>query len=207
MTFIDIVDPEDAEEPLATLYKKVQGPDGRIDNILKAHSLRPASLEGHMALYKNVLHHRDNKTPKWFLETIGVFVSMLNRCGYCIDHHATGMKRLLRDDEKAEAIQKSLESAANDPRASFSDLFSEKEKSALAYARAITTAPADITAARIHALRSDGWTDSEILEINQVSAYFAYANRTVLGLGVTTEGDTLGLSPNNDDNADDWGHR
>lgn len=33
------------------------------------------------------------------------------------------------------------------------------------------------------------------LEINQVVAYFAYANRTVLGLGVNTEGEILGLSP------------
>ena len=45
-------------------------------------------------------------------------------------------------------------------------------------------------------LRDHGYEDGAILEINQVTAYFNYANRTVLGLGVTTDGDILGLSPN-----------
>jgi uncharacterized protein YciW len=42
-----------------------------------------------------------------------------------------------------------------------------------------------------------GWSDGEILEINQVAAYFNYANRTVLGLRVQIDGDIIGLSPNN----------
>ena len=47
----------------------------------------------------------------------------------------------------------------------------------------------------------------DIREVNQVAAYFAYANRTVLGLGVTTAGEVLGLSPSdylNDDQ--NWQH-
>ena len=58
----------------------------------------------------------------------------------------------------------------------------------------------------IKKLRTAGYSDGEILEINQVSAYFSYANRTVLGLGCSTEGDILGLSPNNNDDPNDWGH-
>jgi len=55
-------------------------------------------------------------------------------------------------------------------------------------------------------LRSAGFSDGEVLEINQVTAYFNYANRTVLGLGCSTSGDILGLSPNNSDDPDDWSH-
>ena len=55
-------------------------------------------------------------------------------------------------------------------------------------------------------MREKGWDDGQILEINQVAAYFNYANRTVLGLGVTADGDVLGTSPSGDD-PDDWGHR
>lgn len=58
----------------------------------------------------------------------------------------------------------------------------------------------------VAALRQAGFSDGEILEINQVTAYFNYANRTVLGLGCSTKGDVLGLSPNNSDNPDDWNH-
>jgi uncharacterized protein YciW len=55
----------------------------------------------------------------------------------------------------------------------------------------------------IDALKSAGLKDGEILEINQVTAYFAYANRTVTGLGVDTAGEVLGLSP---DKSEDWHH-
>lgn len=40
----------------------------------------------------------------------------------------------------------------------------------------------------------------------QVTSYFYYANRTVLSLGVNTDGDELGLSPRNSDNPEDWSH-
>ena len=56
MTWISTIDPERAEGRLAKSYQRVKGPDGQVDNILQAHSLRPHTLEGHMALYKNVLH-------------------------------------------------------------------------------------------------------------------------------------------------------
>ena len=55
-------------------------------------------------------------------------------------------------------------------------------------------------------MRAAGWDDGEILEINQVTAYFSYANRTVLGLGVNTDGDILGLSPGENDDPDNWNH-
>jgi uncharacterized protein YciW len=58
----------------------------------------------------------------------------------------------------------------------------------------------------VAALREAGLDDGEILEVNQVVSYFAYANRTVLGLGVDTTGDALGLSPGNSESPDDWGH-
>jgi len=41
-----------------------------------------------------------------------------------------------------------------------------------------------------HAFVTTGLSDGQILEINQVAAYFAYANRTVLGLGVTSESES-----------------
>jgi len=200
MTFIRTIAPEDAEGRLADLYRRVRGPDGRIDNILLAHSLRPASLDGHMALYKNVLHHTANTVPKWFLETVGVLVSLRNRCGYCVAHHFAGLERLLRDPAEAAAIRASL---AGDfaPTARLG----AKEVAALRYVEALTLDPASIAEADVAAVRAAGWDDGEVLEINQVAAYFAYANRTVLGLGVTTEGDELGLSPSGE--GDDWGHR
>jgi hypothetical protein len=63
-----------------------------------------------------------------------------------------------------------------------------------------------VTEATVVGLRAAGYDDGEILEINQVAAYFAYANRTVQGLGCSTKGEVLGLSPGNADDPDDWSH-
>ena len=206
ISYIKTIPPDDAEGRLKKIYDRVKGPDGKVDNILMAHSLRPHSLEGHMALYKNVLHHKSNKTPKWFLETIGVAVSRANQCDYCVDHHFEGLKRLLNDDGRAAQIKSAIECITTGDRRETTAL-SAKEVAALTYALSLTTDPARIDSAAIDEMRQYGWADEEILEINQVAAYFSYANRTVLGLGVTSEGDTLGLSPNNSDNEDDWGHQ
>ena len=70
----------------------------------------------------------------------------------------------------------------------------------------LTENPAQVTDADINSLRENGWSDGEILEINQVSAYFAYANRTVLGLGINTDGEFLGLSPGDSVDAENWKH-
>jgi uncharacterized protein YciW len=60
--------------------------------------------------------------------------------------------------------------------------------------------------ADIQAMLDAGWDDGEVLEINQVTAYFNYANRTVLGLGINTESDIIGLSPGDSADIDNWNH-
>src|SRR5262249_35865642 len=61
---------QQASGRLRALYDRIKGPGDNVDNIMLAHSLRPHSMEGHMALYKYVLHHSGNATPKWFLEAL-----------------------------------------------------------------------------------------------------------------------------------------
>ena len=201
MSWIDTIAYEKADAKLKALYDRVKGPNNNVDNIMMMHSLRPHSMEGHMAIYKYVLHHRDNTIDKWFLETLGVWVSTLNKCNYCVEHHFAGLKRLLNDDEKATQIRSAIDTnnIENAP-------LENRQKAAMEYARMLTHNLGSIREESVKKLRADGYTDGEILEINQVCAYFSYANRTVLGLGCSTKGDVLGLSPNNNDDPNDWGH-
>lgn len=200
MTWIKTIPFDQAEGRLRKLYEQVLGSDGRVDNILEAHSLRPHTLQGHLVLYKNVLHHGGNSLDKRLLEMLGVWVSILNGCAYCIDHHLAGLARLFGDDEQAQQIKAAL-------RQGDYTLFEPNEVAALRYAAVLTRTPGEVGEELIEEMRQAGFDDGEILEINQVISYFAYANRTVLGLGVTTEGDTLGLSPRNSEDPDDWSHR
>jgi len=200
MSWIDIVPYAESTGRLRAAYDRIKGPSDDIDNIMQIHSLRPHTLLGHMSLYKSVLHHTSNQLPVWLLETVGVYVSMLNKCSYCVDHHLAGLRRLLDDDDRSDAIQRALE------QGDLTANFDAREQAILTYARQLTEEPANVSAADAQALRTAGLTDGELLEVNQVVSYFAYANRTVLGLGVTTQGDVLGLSPGDSDDANDWQH-
>lgn len=200
MSWIKIIPFEAATGKLKQLYQRVKGPDNNVDNIMMVHSLRPHSMEGHMHMYKYVLHHNGNTFPKWYLETIGVYVSILNDCHYCVEHHYQGMKRLVNDDDRSEKVRQFL--VLRKPE----ELFEGKELALLQYAEKLTLTPAELTESNIQLLRAAGADDGEILEVNQVTSYFCYANRTVLGLGVNTEGDIVGLSPNENDDPKNWNH-
>lgn len=206
MTWIETISYEAAKGRLKAIYARIKGPDNNVDNILMAHSLRPHTLEGHMTLYKYVLHHPSNTLPKWLLEAIGTYVSILNKCPYCILHHFAGLKRLLADDTRADGLRSALDAHAPETAMAASHI-TERDVAALNYAAALTQKPAGVSEQDIEALRAAGMDDGEILEINQVTAYFAYANRTVLGLGISTDGDIIGLSPNDNSDPDNWGHQ
>jgi uncharacterized peroxidase-related enzyme len=57
----------------------------------------------------------------------------------------------------------------------------------LDYADKLTRTPAAVTAADVQSLRDAGFGDADILEIAEVTAYYAYANRIADGLGVEVE--------------------
>ena len=200
MAFIKTIGSEEATGKLKRIYDKVQGPNGHIDHVLTIHSLRPHTLTGHMSLYKSVLHHSGNSLPKWYLETIGTYISKLNKCDYCATHHAIGLKRNLSNDDKFQLIMEAMDSE------DFSKVLNVREQAGLVHAVQLTVDHANITSADIDSLRTLGFSDGEILEINQVTSYFNYVNRMVVGLGVSLETDNLGLSPSSDD-SDDWSHK
>ena len=199
MSWIKIIKYTEATGSLLKLYNQVKGPDNNVDNIMMAHSLRPHTMQGHMTMYKYVLHHPKNSIDKWFLECIGVYVSLLNQCFYCVDHHFSGMTRLINNQDESDSIKAELISRNH-------IVLNQKQVAALDYVKVLTLNPGDLNQKLIQVMRDADWSDGEILEINQVAAYFNYANRTVLGLGVSIKGDDIGLSPNNSDDLDDWNH-
>jgi uncharacterized peroxidase-related enzyme len=201
MSWIKQISYQDADTSLRKIYDRVKGPNNIIDNFLSIHSLRPHTLVGHMTLYKSVLHNSNNELPKWYLESIGVYVSFLNKCDYCVQHHLEGLKRLIKDDDKTAQF---LIAVKND---TLNDYFEEKYFKGMNYAKMLTLHLDKITEEDISLLKSVGFSEGEILEINQVSSYFNYVNRMVVGLGVSTKGDIIGLSPNDSSDASDWSHK
>ena len=199
MSFIKTISFQNATGKLKKIYDRIKGPNNHIDHVLSIHSLRPHTLEGHMSLYKAVLHHSGNSLPKWYLEAIGTYISQLNSCDYCATHHAVGLKKNLKDDVKYETIMDCMNSK------NFESVLDEKYVAGILHAVKLTNDHANITNLDIEKLRTVGLTDGEILEINQVTCYFNYVNRMVVGLGVDLEKGNIGLSPSSGE-SDDWVH-
>lgn len=57
----------------------------------------------------------------------------------------------------------------------------------LAYADKLTNEPWTMVEEDVKALREAGFSDSAILDINQVTGYYAFVNRLADGLGVELE--------------------
>jgi uncharacterized peroxidase-related enzyme len=138
--------------------------------------------------------------PKAYLEAIGVYVSSLNNCDYCVEHHFAGMSRLLKDTARADSVRQALESRRPE------EAFDGGELAGLNYSKKLALTADEVTEADIETMRQAGLDDGQILEINQVTAYFCYANRTVLGLGINTDGDIVGLSPGDSADPENWSH-
>ena len=82
MAWIDTVDPDDADSRLRALYDAVVDPaTGRLDNIMRIHSLHPAGLEAHFRLYQAVMRGTPS-LRKVDRELIALVASSLNDCHY-----------------------------------------------------------------------------------------------------------------------------
>ena len=92
-------------------------------------------------------------------------------------HHRRGLRHLLKDDDLLERIDADWRTAGLD----------ERRSSMLAYAEKLTLEPARMTRDDVIALREVGFLDRDILDICEVTSYYAYVNRIADGLGVAVE--------------------
>ncbi len=189
--WIKIISNEEASSGLKETLKMAETPHGTVDNVMRVHSLRPSTMKGHLALYRAVLHDDDNIIPPWFQETISAYVSILNKCEYSLVNHWSNACHLINDIDRSDKIKLALDSKRPE------DVFYGAELEIIKYAAKLTLQPNEMVQADIMVLRNNGVSDEEILEANQIVSYFNYVNRSINGLGVTTDGDTVGYYKSN----------
>jgi len=179
---------EDAD--LLDALQLARTPHGTVDNVMRVHSHRPNTMRGHVALYRAALHDDANTLPLWLQETVSSYVSILNDCDYSLANHWANAKHLINDQKKADKIELALRNRTPE------SVFDGVELALMQYAQKLTLSPADMTKKDVDQLRTAGLDDGQILEANQIVGYFNYVNRLLNGLGVTTEGDTVGYYAN-----------
>jgi uncharacterized peroxidase-related enzyme len=86
---------------------------------------------------------------------------------------------LIQDQTACDQIQEDYTQADLSPA----------DRTMLDYAVKLTLSPAAVTREDVQALRDAGFDDRAILDIVQITAYFAFVNRTADGLGVALEAD------------------
>ncbi len=64
---------------------------------------------------------------------------------------------------------------------------SDADRRMLEYTEKLTLEPWEMNESDVVALRDQGFSDSAILDINQVTGYYAFANRLAEGLGIELE--------------------
>ncbi len=83
----------------------------------------------------------------------------------------------MRNDEFVTALQTDYRQANLKP----------PERAMLDYTYKLTLTPWEMVEADVQTLRDHGFSDQAILDINQITAYYAYVNRIADGLGVPLE--------------------
>ena len=184
--WIKMISDEDASDELLDVLKLARTPHGTVDNVMRVHSLRPNTMKGHVVLYRAALHDDSNTIPMWFQETISSYVSILNDCPYSLANHWANARHLIGDNARADQVEAALQ--AHKP----ADAFEGAELALLEYAEKLTLRPGEMVETDVQALKDAGVDDGEILEANQIICYFNYVNRSLNGLGVTTDGDIVG---------------
>lgn len=173
MAFIEVIPEEDAQGPLKEAYDDIAGRRGKLSNIMRVHSLRPAAMRAHMDLYLSLMFSRSGLT-RAERELLATVVSATNLCAYCVRHHAEALNAYWKDEQRVEAVVEDFRRVDLSPR----------EHAMLEYAVRLTARPAGIEEGDVDALRVAGFTDADILDINLITSYFNFVNRIALGLGV-----------------------
>ena len=185
--WISMISDEDANAELKSALEVARTPHGTVDNVMRVHSHRPNTMHGHCVLYRAALHDAANTLPQWLQEVISSYVSVLNSCDYSYANHWKNAVHLIDNPEYEASVEKAL--TAKNPSAVLDGV----ELALLKYTEKLTLMPGNMQESDVIALRNEGLDDGQILEANQIICYFNYANRSLNGLGVTTDGDIVGF--------------
>lgn len=171
--WIRTIEPDDAEGALRDAYESQRAALGHVTELTQLGSLYPELVATRLALYATV-DGTPSSVPEWARRAVALLTSYLNGCLFCTAGHS----ERLRADGRGELVDAILD----DPdRATSGD---ESVDALLRYTRRLVRQPDAIVATDVDELRVHGWSDLDVLDVNNVAAYYAYINRVASGLGL-----------------------
>lgn len=178
--WVRTVAPQDAEGDLARAYAWQARRLGEPAEFTQLGSLYPPVVEERLRLYKVVEECPSALLPAERVAAAYV-TSRLNRTPHC----ASGLAQRLRAAElpvgALDAIEAALATRAGPVRTG-----QERLDAILAYAWWLTVEPGRVAEADIDRLRAAGLADLDVVDLNNLVAYYSYINRVANGLGLHT---------------------
>jgi uncharacterized peroxidase-related enzyme len=174
--WIASVPPEHAAGVLAEAYQSQLDKIGHVTELTQIGSLYPDLVAARLHLYA-VIDATPSAVPDHVRRAVALLTSVLNGCQFCTVGHTEKLTAAGYGD-LAQQIKDDPEGVTTgEGRADV----------ALAYARKLVTDPRHIEEADVAALRGAGYGDLDILDINNIAAYYSYINRVAAGLGLHRE--------------------
>jgi uncharacterized peroxidase-related enzyme len=171
--WIKTVAPEEATGALRDAYESQVAKIGHVTELTQLGSLYPDLVATRLRLYA-VVDGAPSAVPEWARRSVALLTSALNGCLFCTAGHS----QRLREDGRgalADAILADPETVATDDVA---------VDALLDYTRLLVRRPGEVNATDVARLRDHGWDDLDILDVNNISAYYCYINRIANGLGL-----------------------
>jgi alkylhydroperoxidase domain protein len=117
--------------------------------------------------------------PRAERELSATAASKVNGCIFCASVHSHFASQLSKRPQDVQRVLDDGAAAELDPR----------WHAIVVFASALSETPSQATADSVQALRAQGLSDLEILDVIQSTAFFAWANRLMLTLGEPTASD------------------
>ena len=160
MPRINAVETAQVDSDTQVLFARLAEKLGQTPNLVRTLANSPAVLDAYLAFGRSM--SRSTLSPK-LREQIGLTVSELNRCQYCVAAHASfGKAAGLGDEEIAD----SRTGRSSD----------QKTETTLQFARKLVTAQGRVSDADLQFLRDAGVGDAEVTEIVAAVALNIFTN-------------------------------
>jgi uncharacterized peroxidase-related enzyme len=180
---IPLPDQGTLDDDIKKYFGKCQEKLGLVPYVLRSYTGNPKKFRTFTAFY-NELMLAESGISKLEREMIAVVVSSANRCYYCLVAHGQAVRQYSNDPQLGEMMVMNYRVAELSPR----------QRTMLDFAWKLTTTPHDIAEADRQRLRDVGFSDADIFDICDVTAFFNYTNRMAHGLDMMPNPDYHAMS-------------
>jgi uncharacterized peroxidase-related enzyme len=172
LAWLRVPSEDEVPDEVGSLWLRADEKLGFVPNVLRTWALRPEHML-RWRKYMDELLKGESGLSEAQREMIGVVVSSVNRCHYCITSHSGVLRALTGDPILVDTLLANYRHAPLEPR----------ERAMLDFAVKVTEASYRCGEDDLAELRAAGWGDEEIMDITEVTAMFNLTNRMANALG------------------------